>query len=124
MSYNDRMKCILIFTAITFSLSGSFAYADSKAVAGAKEDIQEFKQSVKQSLDKIDQDIDLLKEKAKDKGSEVKQQTVEEAKLARAKIDNQLTALKDKSKEGWSKTKQEISSSVDSLSKKIQDALK
>jgi len=124
LSYYGYMKNLLIFATLSLFLQSSFLHADSKAVAGAKEDFQTIKKEIDHSLVKVDQDLDALKEKAKDKGSKVKGQTVEEVKAARAKIDAQLAELKDKSKEQWVNAKKELSASIDSLSKKIQSALK
>jgi hypothetical protein len=117
------MKNLLLLASLSLSFHSSLIYADSKAVAGAKEDFQTFKKEVDKSLVKLDQDLEVLKEKAKNKSSKVKGQTVEEAKLARSKIDAQLDALKDKSKEHWSNAKKDLSASIESLSKKIQAAL-
>lgn len=117
------MKYFLIIATLSLFLEPSFVHADSKAVAGAKEDLQAIKKEIDHSLVKVDKDLDILKEKAKDKGSKVKGQTVEEVKAARAKIEAQLSGLKDKSKEHWVNAKKELSASIDSLSKKIQSAL-
>ncbi len=117
------MKHLLLIASL-ISLDPNVIFADSKTVEGAKEDLHSFKKDVKNSLSKIDKDLSALSSKAKDKGGEMKAKTVEEAKLARARIDAQLEELKDKSNESWLKAKKEISASVDSLSNKIQAALK
>ncbi len=123
MGYYGFMRNFLILATLSLFLQPALVHADSKAVAGAKEDLQSIKKEIDHSLVKVDKDLDVLKEKAKDKGSKVKEQTVEEVKTARAKIDAQLAELKDKSKEHWLKAKKELSASIETLSKKIQSAL-
>lgn len=118
------MRLKLLITSLVFTFIASFACAESKAVEGAKEDIQSFKAEVKQSLKKVDKDLQDLTKKAKLKKNEIKEESVEEAKEARAKIDKKLSELQSKTKENWIEAKQEISEAIDRLSKKLQDSLK
>ena len=55
-----------VATTFMLALYSPPALAESKAVEGAKEDFQTFKGEVATSLDKIDKDLHVLKEKAKD----------------------------------------------------------
>ncbi|MGZ3726571.1 MAG: hypothetical protein ACXWQQ_12260 [Pseudobdellovibrio sp.] len=114
------MKYIAILITIAFSLN-LFASETSK---GIKKDYEKFKQEATVKLEKLDQKIAELKEKAKASGSQTKDATIQDLEQAKAKLQADLDEAQASSSSKWRSFKKSFSKSISELNAKIQNALK
>lgn len=117
----------LFISVMAFSLT--VQTADSKAFAsetvdGAKKDLESFKQEMSARLDKIEKDLDQLKEKTKTKSNTASEKSMKDLETARDQVQAKLNKLKDDGKDSWKKFKVDLSKSVDDLNHRLQEALK
>lgn len=97
---------------------------ESATVAGFKQDMATFKQEMSMKLDAAETEIGALKEKAKVKGSHVKQTTIADLEKTKAKIKADLDALDKSSESTWKTMKTKIANAMDSLNTKTQKAMR
>lgn len=123
MTKNTRTKLALVLIAVA-SIFSTHSYAESETVKGAKKDFESFKQEMGVKLEESQKKLDQLQEKAKEKGSHVKNETIEELRSNRDKLKVEYDNLKFEGQTRFQKMKASLSSSIDSLNGKIQKALK
>jgi hypothetical protein len=114
----------IFILALTFSLSGLMAQAESETAKGAKKDYQQFKAEMNAKLDDLDRKIDELKTQSSNQAEDAKNNTVTELEADRAKLKNQLDEMESSGKSNWRKFKGKLASSFDTLNAKVQRALK
>lgn len=100
------------------------ATVGSHAAAGAKQDMAMFKQEMSMKLESAEAQIMALKEKAKVKGSNVKQSTIADLESTKMRIKNDLSALEKSSETNWKKMKSKIATAMDDLNTKTQKLLR
>lgn len=115
------MNKILVILSLCLGLSVAGA---SETIKGAKKDYQKFQQEMTSRLDNIEKEIQLLKEKAKDKKEATQEKTIHELEEAKTELKAELQSLKADSESTWQKAKKSFAESVDNLNTKLQKALK
>jgi len=96
----------------------------SEAVKGAQKDYEAFKQELSVKMESLDKEIESLKEKAKEKSTTIKNETLHELEASRADLKERINKMETESKSKWKSMKKGLSESFDSLHAKIQKALK
>ena len=96
---------------------------ESATLAGFKKDMADFKHEMSMKLDSAESEITALKEKAKAKGSKVKQTTINDLESTKARIKTDLNSLDKSSESAWKSMKTKIANTMDSLNTKTQKAL-
>lgn len=96
----------------------------SATMAGFKEDMATFKQEMSMKLDSAEMEISALKEKAKVKGSHVKQATITDLEKTKMKIRTDLDSLDRSSENTWKTMKTKIANAMDELNTKTQKAMR
>lgn len=96
----------------------------SETLKGAKKDIESFKTSMNEKLQKLENEIEAAKIKAKNKGHATSDQTISELESARDKIKKNLSELKEEGDESWQKAKKNLSEALDELNTKVQKKLR
>ena len=109
----------LVLTLTIASVSNA-----SETMKGAQKDYETFKQEMSAKLESLDKEIDVIKEKAKQKGTSIKNETLQELEASRAEVKAQMDKMESQSKSKWKSMKKGLSESFDSLHAKIQKALK
>lgn len=97
---------------------------ESNTVTGVKQDMTMFKQEMSAKLESAEAQILALKEKAKIKGSNVKQTTIADLESTKLKIKNDLAALDKSSETTWTTMKTKIATAMDDLNTKTQKLLR
>lgn len=97
---------------------------ESHTVAGFKQDMAFFKQEMNAKLQSAEAQITALKEKAKIKGSSVKQATITDLESTKMKIKSDLAALDKSSEATWTNMKSKIATAMDDLNTKTQKLLR
>lgn len=97
---------------------------ESSTVAGIKQDMTMFKQEMSAKLESAEAQISALKEKAKVKGSNVKQAAIADLESTKLKIKNDLAALDKSSETTWATMKSKIATAMDDLNTKTQKLLR
>lgn len=130
------MKKLAIFLTAFAMVSAIAAYAadtakkqtttttESNTVAGFKQDMTMFKQEMSVKLESAEAQITALKEKAKVKGSSVKQSTIADLESTKMKIKNDLAALDKSTETTWTTMKSKIATAMDDLNAKTQKLLR
>jgi len=130
------MKKLAIFLTAFAMVSTIAAYAadaakkqtttttESNTAAGIKQDMAMFKQEMAVKLEAAEAHIAALKEKAKVKGSSVKQSTVADLESTKLKIKNDLAALDKSTETTWTTMKSKIATAMDDLNTKTQKLLR
>ncbi|WP_409479847.1 hypothetical protein [Pseudobdellovibrio sp. HCB154] len=108
----------------TPTTTGSEKYEGSATAAGFKEDMASFKQEMSMKLESAEAEIMALKEKAKMKGSKVKQTTIADLEKTKARIKTDLDNLDKSSESSWKNMKTKIATAMDNLNTKTQKALR
>lgn len=101
----------------------SISYA-SETMKGAQKDYETFKQEMSAKLVSLDKEIEVIKEKAKQKGTSIKNETLQELETSRTELKTQMDKMESQSKSKWKSMKKSMSESFNSLHAKIQKALK
>jgi Sec-independent protein translocase protein TatA len=96
---------------------------ESATLAGFKKDMADFKNEMSMKLDSAEAEILALKEKAKVKGTKIKQTTINDLESTKAKIKTDLNSLDKSSESAWKSMKTKIANTMDSLNTKTQKAL-
>ncbi len=117
------MKNIARFVLLTLLIQVSNAYA-SETVEGAKKDYDNFKIEMSAKLDQVESELNLLKEKSKEKTSQTQAETIQELEKTKAKLKAELSEMKQTGSSSWKKFKANFAASVDKLNSKIQTKLK
>ncbi len=114
------MRKLLIIISL---ILGTSLLQASETVEGAKKDYAQFKQEMRAELDAAEAKIVELKGKAKEKGSEAQDRTIQELEQTRDELSAKLEKMQDNGETGWKKFKKNFANSVDNLNKKIQKSL-
>lgn len=115
------MKNILIAFFITILSLQAFS---SETVEGFKKDVVTFKQEMTLKLEKIEKEIEALKNKTKEKGESTQTKAIAELESARDKVKTEINDLEKTTESRWTKIKSKIAKSIDTLNTKAQKALK
>ncbi len=75
-------------------------------------------------LDKVDKELEELRAKAKEKGTAVKDDVINELELTRKQLQTQLNKVDETAKDNWKKFKESFAKSVDNLNSKVQKSMK
>lgn len=108
----------------TTTPTGTEKHEGSATAAGFKEDMASFKQEMSMKLESAEAEIMTLKEKAKVKGSHVKQTTIADLEKTKMKIKTDLDNLEKSSESNWKSMKTKIANAMNNLNTKTQKALR
>lgn len=111
---------LLLSLAFLMSLQGHA----SETAKGAQKDYDAFKKEMSVKIDSIEKELEELKQKAKTKGTTVKEETIHDLETTRDELKTKMSELSDASKDRWKSMKRKISETADSLHSKLQKALK
>ncbi len=116
------MKSFLnIATALIVALS--FSANASETVDGAKKDYENFKTEMSVKLEKVENELSLLKEKVKVKSTSAQAASISELEKTQAKLKYELSEMKQTGAVGWKKFKANFAASVDKLNSKVQKSM-
>jgi hypothetical protein len=96
----------------------------SETVAGAKKDLDKFKQDMSVELKNIENNLKVISEKAQKKGDATYKEAVKELTARRDKLRSDLYDLQADAKGEWTNVKGKLASSINELNQKIQKVLK
>lgn len=130
------MKNLAKFVAITCLLVTTTAFAEgnkkttttttatTESEKRDREDMASFKQEMAMKLEGAEAEIMALKEKAKMKGSKIKQTTIADLEKTKMKIKADLESLDKTSEATWKNMKTKIANAMDELNTKTQKAMR
>jgi hypothetical protein len=98
------MKKIIAATTATLFMFYGYLTTASETTAGFKQDMATFKTEMSAKLESAEAQLTALKEKAKVKGSNVKQETIVDLEKTKAKIKTDLDALDKSTEKNWKTT--------------------
>ncbi len=123
----NKFTLLIVFVLFSY-FNSSLSYHEqvfaSETLKGAEKDYESFKEEMSKKYESLSKDFDQLKVKAKEKGSTVKGETIQELDESREKIKKKMSEIKKDSKDQWKSMKKSLSESIDSLHSKIQHSLK
>lgn len=118
------MKVIQLVIGLVLTLTVASISHASETMKGAQKDYEAFKQEMSAKLESLDKQIEVVKEKANQKTTTIKNETIEELEASRAEVKVKMEKMESQSKSKWKSMKRSLSESLDSLHAKIQKALK
>ena len=117
------MKNISRLILLTSFIIFSNAYA-SETLEGAKKDYDSFKIEMSARLDQVESELSILKEKATEKTSQTRSDSIQELEKTKEKLKSELSEMKQTGSSSWKKFKANFAASVDKLNSKVQNKLK
>ena len=127
------MKASIIVTTVVLLCAGpvSVACRDSRAGYDEPEEYtyeqrEDFRTAMDRNLDELEAKLERLREKAARGGAEVAEGTeelIEESRQGLVRLREDLAGVGSETKERWNDFRRDVSSSVDELRRKLDDAL-